>query len=269
MALITGGSSGIGAACVRRFLSAGWRVSVVALPDNDLHWLGSVSVPATGGDLVAEKTRLEAVDRTISEYGRIDLLLNNAGIGLYAQPTEVDPDLFARLLEVNVIAPLALAQLVIPIMRRQGSGTIVSISSVAARVSLPWAAAYSASKAALDAMHDSLRLELRDTPIRLLKVCPGIVDTQFRKNVLGGEAPESVRQIGYIISPDKLADAIFRAIRKRRSTLYLPAVGSAFNLIGALAPSLMDLYLTWLMRPSRTSSSYLGDTAVGPDPNED
>jgi NAD(P)-dependent dehydrogenase (short-subunit alcohol dehydrogenase family) len=245
--LITGGSAGIGAACVREFLTAGWNVSVAALPDGNVDWLRSLDVVTTTGDITSEQTRKAAVDRTLTAYGRIDVLINNAGVGLYARATEVPSELFTRLLDVNVIAPLALAQRVIPIMRGQGSGTIVTLSSVAARVSLPWAPAYSASKSALDAVHDSLRIELRRSPVHLLKVVPGIIDTEFRKHVLAGKPPEPVEKIRYIVSPDRLASAILRAVKTRRKTLYLPAIGSLFGLAGTLAPWVMDLYLSRLL----------------------
>jgi short-subunit dehydrogenase len=195
------------------------------------------------------------VQRTLSAYGRIDVLINNAGVGLYAPPTGVRPELFTRLLDVNVVAPLALAQLVIPVMLDQGSGTIVTMSSVAARVSLPWAAAYSAAKSALDAVHDSLRIELRRSPVHLLKVVPGIVDTDFRKHVLAGQAPESVENIRYIVSPDRLAAAMLHAVQTRRKTLYMPQIGLLFRLIGALTPSLMDFYLGRLMSSTNVASA--------------
>jgi short-subunit dehydrogenase len=215
----------------------------VALPDGDLNWLTSLGVVITAGDITAAQTREKVVQRTLACYGQIDVLINNAGVGLYGMPTEVPSALFSRLLEVNVVSPLALAQLVIPVMLDQGAGTIVTIGSVAARVALPWAAAYSASKSAMNAVHDSLRLELRGRHINLLKVYPGVVDTEFRNHVLAGQPPEPVRNIRYVISPDALAAAIFRAIKRRRKTLYLPAIGSLFTLLGVLAPSLMDSYL--------------------------
>lgn len=243
VALITGGSTGIGASCVRRFLAAGWKVSVVALPDGCHGWLTSLGVVTTAGDITSEETRQTAVDRTLAAYGRIDVLINNAGVGLYGLPTEVPSRLFPRLLEVNVVAPLALAQLAIPVMLEQGSGSIVTIGSVAGRVALPWAAAYSASKAALDSVHISLRIELRGSPVHLLQVFPGIVDTEFRSHVLAGQAPEPVRNIRYVVSPDALAAAIFSAVKRRRKTLYVPAIGWFFSLLGVLAPSLMDFYL--------------------------
>jgi short-subunit dehydrogenase len=250
-------------------LAAGWRVSVVALPDGDLDWLTSRGVVVTAGDITSAKTRETAVNRTLACYGQIDVLINNAGVGLYGLPTEVPSALFSRLLEVNVVSPLALAQLVIPVMLDQGSGTIVTIGSVAARVALPWAAAYSASKSATDAVHDSLRLELRGRPIHLLKVYPGVVDTQFKDHVLAGQPPEPVRNIRYVISPDGLAAAIFRAVKRRRKTLYLPAIGWLFILLGVLAPSLMDYYLARFLPSSELPVDFGGVRATPQEVDED
>jgi NADP-dependent 3-hydroxy acid dehydrogenase YdfG len=260
--LITGGSSGIGAACVRRFLLSGWHVSVIALPDVNLEWLKSLDILITAGDITSEQIRSTAVESTLETYGRIDVLINNAGIGLYGLATSVSSTLFSRLLDVNVVAPLAMAQLVIPSMLAQNSGTIVTIGSVAGNVALPWAAAYSASKSALHAIHSSLRLELRGKPVHLIKVCPGIVDTDFRGHVLAGEPPEQVRKIQRIISPNALADAIFRAIIRRNKTVYLPAIGSLFSLLGLLTPALMDRYLVRLL-PSDYSRQPSWNDAIG------
>jgi len=235
---------GIGAACVREFLSAGWKVSVIALPGLELDRLASSGVLTTAGDITCSQVRETVVEQTLRTYGRIDVLINNAGIGLYALPTEVTLDNFRRLLEVNVMAPLALSQLVIPVMSKQSSGTIVNIGSVAGIVSLPWAAAYSASKSALHALHDSLLRELRGGPVHLVKVCPGIVNTGFRKHVLGGVAPVAVRNLDRIVSPEAVAVRILRAIERRNRTVYIPRLGSlvrAGRLFGAVA----DGSLSW------------------------
>jgi short-subunit dehydrogenase len=198
------------------------------------------------------------VYRTLEAYGRIDVLINNAGVGLYALPTETPSALFSRLLHINVVAPLSLAQLVIPVMRDQGSGAIVTMGSVAAHVALPWAAAYSASKAALNSIHNSLRIELRRTPVHLVKVCAGIVDTDFRNHVLDGEPPERVRRIRCLVSPDRVAAAVFRALQRRRRVVYLPAIAALFNSVGLLAPRLMDLYLARMLpTPGETLGSAL------------
>lgn len=243
VALITGGSTGIGAACVRKFLAAGWRVSVVALPGCELDRMADDNILTTAGDLTCSQIREDAVERTLSAYGRVDVLINNAGIGLYAFPTQVPIEALRRLLDVNVITPLALAQLVIPTMHKQGAGTIVTVGSVSGFVSLPWAAAYSASKSALHAVHDSLRRELGGGPVHLTKVCLGIVDTDFRKHVLAGSPPLAVHNLRWVVSPEAVANGILLAIELRRKTVYIPRVAAAFALAGVLAPSLMDRYL--------------------------
>jgi short-subunit dehydrogenase len=127
---------------------------------------------------------------------------------------------------------------------------------------LPWSAAYSASKAALNSVHNALRLELRHTPLHLVKVYPGIVDTDFRHHVLQGQPPERVLRIRSLVSPDSLAAAIFRAVQRRKKSVYLPAAAALFTSIGLLAPSLMDLYLSrFLPPPDPVSDSVLTDAS--------
>jgi NAD(P)-dependent dehydrogenase (short-subunit alcohol dehydrogenase family) len=246
--LVTGGSRGIGAACVRAFQNEGWQVSTIALAQDEVHPANCGRVLRISGDVTEAHVREGAVEETLRVFGRIDALINNAGVGLYAPATEVSRELFLRLLDVNVFAPLAMAQLVLPAMRRQGSGTIVNVGSVAGEVALPWTAAYCASKAALHSIHDSLRRQLRGTPVRLMKVAPGIVDTDFRAHVLGGAPPDSVRQIRRVVPADAVADAILRGVYKGRRTVYVPKIGAIFTLLGSIAPSLMDLYLSLLTR---------------------
>jgi short-subunit dehydrogenase len=151
---------------------------------------------------------------------------------------------FRLLFEVNVMAALRLTQLVIPIMRRQRSGSIVNIGSVAGDVSLPWAAGYAASKYALHGITDSLRRELRREGIRVVKVCPGIVATDFRKHVLFGSAPSSVKNLRPVVSAEAVADAVLRGVESGSScSIYVPRIGRAFSVLGTLFPGVMDWYL--------------------------
>jgi short-subunit dehydrogenase len=251
VALVTGASGGIGSACVRQFLQAGWRVSATALPGPTLERLGGRDVLVVPGDITSAPVRRDIVEQTLDRYGRIDVLVNSAGVGLYASPTGVPLDLMSRLFEVNVFAALAMAQAVIPTMRYMGSGSIVDIGSVAGFSSLPWAAAYCASKSALHSVNDALRRELRADHIHVMKVCPGIVDTNFRSNVLGGVAPAKVASIRTVVAPEAVAAAILKGIENRRQTVYIPEIGRLFRLVEFISPRLMD----W----------YLGRLAVSPD----
>jgi short-subunit dehydrogenase len=253
VALVTGGSEGLGAACVRQLLAKGWRVASLSLtadaPDGAL---------AIAGDVTTPEARQRAVALTLERWGRIDLLINNAAVGLYAPPSTVDVELTKRLFDVNVFGALAMAQQVVPIMLRQGSGTIVNIGSVGGLVSLPWAVVYCASKFALHAIDDSLYRELRPQGIRVIKVCPGIIATRFRENVLAGVAPGRVAAIDRVVTPDAVAAAIVRAIERGRRTVYVPRIGRIFTAMGILAPWLMDWYLARQWREATATTGNAG-----------
>ena len=241
--LVTGGAEGLGAACVNVFQQAGWKISILSLPGPELESLASPEVLTVGGDVSSEVVRGFAVAQTISRFGRIDLLINNAGVGLYAPPSSVDLNLSRRIFEINVFAALAMAQLVIPIMLRQKTGTIVNIGSVGGLVSLPWSVMYSASKFALHAIDDSLYRELRPKGIRVTKVCAGIIDTGFREHVLGGKAPAEVYSIKRVVSPHQVAAKIYQAVEIGARAVYVPRIGRLFTAMGIATPWLMDWYL--------------------------
>lgn len=127
-------------------------------------------------------------------------------------------------------------------MRRLGSGTIVNLGSIGGYVSLPWAAAYSASKFALHALNDALRRELQRDCIHVMNMSPGIVDTAFRTNVLGGVAPLRVAGIRRTVSPEAVAEGVLGGIEHRRRTVYVPKIGRLFRLLELLSPRVMDWY---------------------------
>jgi len=213
------------------------------------------------GDITSEEVPRNLVERTLQRYGRIDALVNNAAVGLYALPSEVDIELFSRLLSVNVIALLRLTQLVIPAMRDQGAGTIVNIGSVGGNVALPWAAAYCASKYAVHCITDSLRRELRRDGIRVMKICPGIVSTDFRRHVLQGAAPASVASLRFVVSAESVAAAVLKGVESGSSrTIYVPAIGRLFSAL-SFVPRLMDLYLDRLSTPPAPPSISAGPVA--------
>jgi short-subunit dehydrogenase len=263
VALVTGASGGLGAACVRRFLNIGWRVCATALSGSDLNALSGRNVLIVPGDITADATRHEIVGRTLAQYNRIDVLVNNAGVGLYDVASSVSIELSRRLFEVNVFAALAMAQLVIPIMRDIGEGVIVNIGSVGGYSSLAWAPTYCASKFALHALNDALRRELRKDNIHVMNVSPGIIDTGFRKNVLGGVAPPRVIRIRRVTSPERVARAILDGIKKRRRTVYVPHLARWFRLVEILSPRVMDWYQERLLTGGAAS---IASVAVGHAP---
>jgi short-subunit dehydrogenase len=243
VALITGASEGIGASCAKLIGQRGARLSLTALPDERFQREESESRLVIPGDLTSAALRAELVERTIARFGRIDVLINNAGVGQYGFPTEVDTEISKRIFDVNVFSALALTQLVVPHMRAKKSGTIVNIGSVGGKVSLPWAVMYCATKWALHCVDDSLHRELMGTGIRVMKVCPGIVDTKFRDHVLAGTAPGRVEDIRRVVSPDQVAEAVIKGIERGKRTVYVPKIGFLFTSLDFFAPRVMDWYL--------------------------
>jgi short-subunit dehydrogenase len=241
--LITGASEGIGAGCARLIGQRGAKLALTALPGEDFKREESDSRIAIPGDITSHQTRAEVVERTIDRFGRIDILINNAGVGQYGYPTEVDTEISKRMFDINVFSALALTQLVVPHMRAKKSGTIVNIGSVGGKVSLPWAVMYCATKWALHCVDDSLHRELAGTGIRVMKVCPGIVDTRFRDHVLAGTAPGRVEDIRRVVSPDQVAKAVMRGIERGKRTVFVPKIGFIFTSLDFFAPHIMDWYL--------------------------
>jgi short-subunit dehydrogenase len=241
--LITGASEGIGASCAKLIGQRGARLSLTALPSDDFENIDSDSRIITPGDITSAAIRIEVIERTIARFGRIDVLINNAGVGQYGYPTEVNTEISKRIFDVNVFSALALTQLVVPHMRATKSGTIVNIGSVGGKVSLPWAVMYCATKWALHCIDDSLRRELAGTGIRVMKVCPGIVDTKFRDHVLAGTAPGKVEDIRRVVSPDRVASAIVKGVERQKRTVFVPKIGFLFTSLDFFAPSVMDWYL--------------------------
>ncbi|MFZ0745518.1 MAG: SDR family NAD(P)-dependent oxidoreductase [Terracidiphilus sp.] len=241
--LITGASTGIGASCAKLMGQHGAKLALTALPSGEFESEESDSRLVVPGDITSEKTRAEVVERTVNHFGRIDVLINNAGVGQYGYPTEVDTEISKRMFDVNVFSALALTQLVVPQMRARRSGHIVNIGSVGGKVSLPWAVMYCATKWALHCVDDSLHRELSPSGIRVMKVCPGIVDTKFRDHVLAGTAPGRVEDIRRVVSPDEVARVIIRGLDRGKRTVFVPRIGFIFTSLDFFAPRVMDWYL--------------------------
>jgi short-subunit dehydrogenase len=243
--LITGGSEGIGAACARVFRERDASLSLIARNEAKLRQVARNDDLLTAGDITDAATRQAVVARTLKRYGRIDVLVNNAGIGLYAPAWHAPIADARRMMELNFFAALELTQLVVPYMREQRGGAIVNISSIAGKMTLPWFTLYSASKYALGSLTDGLRMELGRDGIHAMTVCPGYVRTNFQENVLAGRAPESLRgaRSQFAITADECARAIVRGLERDARTIVTPATGWALIAAARLFPAAVDRVL--------------------------
>jgi NAD(P)-dependent dehydrogenase (short-subunit alcohol dehydrogenase family) len=174
--LVTGASSGIGAACAARLAADGHRVfgTTRGAPPAEplrIEWLSL--------DVRDEAAVARGVARLLDAAGRIDVLVNNAGVGLAGAVEDTAPEDLVRQLDTNLLGPLRLVRAVVPHMRAQGRGRIVQISSLAGRIGVPFQGAYSASKFALEGLSEALALELRPFGIDVVLVQPGDVRSGF------------------------------------------------------------------------------------------
>lgn len=183
VALVTGCSSGIGRATARSFHEADWRVYATSREESDVSDLGEAGCATAELDVTDDGAVDRVTRRIFDEAGRIDCLVNNAGYGQYGPMEDVPVDLLHRQFDVNVYGPHRLTRAVLPRMRERGDGTVVNISSVAGWFATPGAGAYSASKHAVEAMSDALRVEVQQFGIDVVVVEPGPVETEFRDRV--------------------------------------------------------------------------------------
>ncbi|HWC95466.1 MAG TPA: SDR family NAD(P)-dependent oxidoreductase [Candidatus Sulfopaludibacter sp.] len=238
--VITGASQGIGAACAAEFLRAGARLSLSGRSEERLRQVAGDGL-CTAGDLTDPAVRRLLVDRTLERYGAIDVLINNAGVGLYRPAWETPLEEVRALMELNFFAALGLTQLVVPHMRQRRSGMIVNVGSIASKLTLPWMTIYSASKGALDTLTDGLRMELLRDGVRTMLVCPGYVKTGFQKNVLEGQPPEKVLQGRKMaITPEECAVAIRRGVERNARTVHAPHAGWLLVAAMRLFPSMVE-----------------------------
>jgi len=183
--LITGCSSGIGLAAAHVLKARGWNVIASARKTEDVQRLKQMGLQAIRLN-VADPASIEgALNETLTlTGGRLDALVNNAGLAIPGAVEDLSRENLQRQFDANFFGTLELTNSVLPLMRRQGHGRIVMISSILGRVAMCWRGAYNASKFALEGITDTLRLELRGTNIRVSLICPGPVKSRFRDNSL-------------------------------------------------------------------------------------
>ena len=247
--LITGASSGIGAAIARLFAQEGARVALAARSAEKLRSLAAslgqnaFPVPADMADPAAVRRMVAA---TVERFGRLDILVNNAAVGIYGPASTLSPEQFEKVIATNWLGPLHAIQSAVPHMRKQGGGQIINISSVAGKVGIPWMGIYCATKFALNALSDSLRMELAADRIQVITVCPGRIRTPFMQNAFRDPRFRLLPPAG--ISADRVARAVLRASLRGKREIVVPASNWMFVWFHGLFPRLTDSLMLSYMR---------------------
>ncbi len=178
--LITGASSGIGKATASYFLREGWNVAAaMRSPAKTDDWAKEAMLICPRLDVTDPDTITAAIAETVNEFGRIDVLVNNAGYGLTGPLESLSPEQIRRQYDTNVFGLIAVTQAVLPTMREQRSGMIVNVSSIGGRLALPFCSVYHSTKWAVEGLSESLRFELRPFGIGVRIVEPGGIRTDF------------------------------------------------------------------------------------------
>ncbi len=236
-ALITGVSSGLGKAMAQYFMERGITVIGVSrsqpegLPDS-LCWIGAdITLPA-------DRKRIAEQICAITG-GKLDILINNAGKGIYATWEEMDEKDLREVFELDFFAPVALTKLLLPQLSA-ARGSVINISSAAARIWVPCMGAYCAAKAALAMFSNSLRQEIRLHRIHVLDVAPGQVNTGFSSRSCGARRPPNSPGSSSH-SPRDLAKTVYTAWKRKKQRITYPrSLSFALFAVRALLPGLYD-----------------------------
>lgn len=254
--IITGGSSGIGLSAASLFRAKGCIVyefsrREASYEDGVVHITADVTDEAAVALAVAQVEKAE---------GRVDIVICNAGFGISGAAEFTDNRDAKRLLEVNLFGMVNTVKAVLPVFRRQGSGRIICVSSVAAAVSIPFQAWYSVSKAAVSAYVNALREEVHPFGIQVCAVLPGDIHTGFTASrekspagddVYGGRISRSVavmeRDEENGMTPDRAARRIYQvAMKKHPKPAY--AIGVSYGFVLLLTRALPGRLLSWIVR---------------------
>jgi uncharacterized protein len=258
VALVTGGSSGLGRVIAEAFAGAGAKVAIVGL-EADAVQRAAGEMQAAGRDVLglhADITHQEDVDRlfaaTLERFGRLDVLVNNAGRSMRGKVLDTTPEQFRDLMELNLIALVRCTRAAAPHLLAQ-RGHVVNIGSLAGKSAVRWVGAYPATKHAVAAYSQQLRLELGPQGLHVLLVCPGPIrrrDSRLYPLVGLEDVPESARGPGAgvrlpDVRPERLARAILKACERRCPELVMPARARILFALAQLWPTVGDWILRW------------------------
>jgi len=213
VALVTGGSRGIGLAIARALAAEGVNVSVTGL--SDAHLSAARSKIESAGPSAVETLRADvrrygdierAVSATVGRFGGLDVLVNNAGVGVFADVAEMTPSQWSEVIDTNLTGVFNACHAAIPHLRQRGGGSIINISSLSGTNPFVRGAAYCASKAGVNAFSEALMQEVRYDNIRVSYVAPGSVATEFAQG-------DPAKGTDWKVAPDEVAEVVVNLLR--------------------------------------------------------
>jgi len=246
--IVTGASSGIGRSCVYQLAEKGAKLVLVS---RNREKMGQIKKDLVNADTLivsADLTKKEEVDsmveKVIRHYQRIDILINNAGVGMRGSMITAPLDAFEKIIEINLLAVLYCTRAVYPYMKEKGGGIIVNVSSIAGLKAFYDSGLYSATKFAICGLTESLSAEAQPDNIRAILVCPGKTRTDFNKNLAHGSEQSSSKRSG--VSPDVVAKAIVKGIMKNKKVIIVGKGCKTLYLLNRISPRFTNLLLKFV-----------------------
>ena len=256
--VITGASSGIGKALAELYVSKGWHLVLAARRIERLTEFEKLhpetSILSVKADVSVEADCRNLIERALERFGKIDVLINNAGISMRANFDQVDLDVLHKLMDVNYWGTVYCSKYAIPHLVKQ-KGSLVGVISVGGYIGLPGRTGYSAAKFAVRGFLDTLRIEYMKTGLHVLVAAPGFTASDIRKNALtadGSLQGETPRDETKMMSSEECARRIVKAIERRRRKIIINFVdGQLVVFIAKLWADLVDraLYRVFAKEP--------------------
>lgn len=248
VAAITGGSSGIGRACATHLAREGVavvlgarRVALLEATAREIRDAGGRAA-IVEMDVTREADIQALVGTATREFGRLDIMICNAGFGYYGPIDETPPDVMQRMMDVNYMGTFYGARAALPIFRRQNSGHLLFMSSIVGRRGVPLMGGYTATKAAQAGLAESLRAEFTGSPIHVTCVYPISTPTEFI-DAMARNFGHKISGLGPTQSVDDVARAIVRCIRRPRPEVYPKPISRGLTVLNALAPGFTDWFV--------------------------
>jgi short-subunit dehydrogenase len=254
--VVTGASMGIGEELAKVFAEQGTRVVLCSRDASRCEAarqrIGHVDQTLAVSCDVRNREEIDkVVSLTLHHFGRIDVWINNAGHGLNDSVELMDMADCRSMFDTNLFGAISGMQAVIPVMRQQRAGTIINISSVAGHIALPYSAAYCATKFAMNAIGKAARVELRNSGVHVMTVCPGYIRTNFQTNRMSGRAGMQLTPPrGGGIGPERVAQATLQGYLKRKREVIVPWTGHITVKIYQMFPAFVEWAMGRLAKPT-------------------
>lgn len=246
--IITGASSGIGEACAKEFANRGFNVVIAARNQEKLTLIAD-EISKIGAEVIAVKCDVSVkedcknlIEQTISKFGKIDVLINNAGISMRAIFNDMELEVLEKVMAINFYGTVYCTKYALPYLLKN-RGSVVGVSSIAGYLGLPARTGYSASKYAMQGFLDALRTENLKTGLHVMVACPGFTASNIRNTALsanGSAQGETPRDESKMMTAEQVAIAIINGIEKKKRTLVLTTEGKLAVFLGKFFPKFIE-----------------------------